>query len=171
LDYDQLLNELRNASLFDLYRLRSVIDNLLDDPANQQRVKRQLYPGMETAYFDSQANRLVPVRVHEVRKSRALVVELEGGKRWNIPVYMFALQGEVPDITPARDRVDRLSLRVGDRVGFVGRDGQELMGTVKKLNPKRAKIDTSEGVWNVHYSLLFPVIDGELGDGFLLPAE
>jgi hypothetical protein len=169
LDYDLLLSELRDASLFDLYRLQAAIGNLLDDPARQELAKRQLHPGMETAYFDTQANRLVPARVLQIRKSRVLVEALETGKRWTIPVYMFNVQGEVPDIRPPRNGVDRLSLRIGDRVGFTRRDGQELMGRVIKLNAKRAKIDTSEGVWNVPYSMLFPVIEGERGDDVLLP--
>lgn len=170
LDYDLLLTELRNASLFDLYRLQAAIVKLLDDPARQELAKRQLHPGMETAYFETQANRLVPARVLEIRKSRVLVEDLETGKRWTVPVHMFNLRGEVPDIRPPRDGLDRLSLRIGDPVGFTRRDGRELMGRVVKLNPKRAKIDTSEGAWNVPYSMLFPVIEGECGDDFLLPA-
>ncbi|MCP4926655.1 MAG: hypothetical protein GY916_11990, partial [Gammaproteobacteria bacterium] len=168
-DYDLLLSELRNASLFDLYRLQAAIGRLLDDPARQVAVKRLLRPGMETTYFDTQANRLVPARVLQVRKSRVLVEDLETGKRWTIPVYLFNLQGENPDLTPPGNSVDRLSLRIGDRVGFTGRDGQELMGTVIKLNPKRAKLETPEGIWNVPYSLLFPVIEGGHGHDALLP--
>lgn len=171
MDYDLLLTELRNASLFDLYRLQAAIGRLLDDPARQELAKRQLRPGMEIAYFYAPDNRLIPARVLQVRKSRVLVEEMETAKRWTIPVYMFNLQGEVPDIRPPRNGVDRLSLRIGDRVGFTCRDGRELMGRVTKLNPKRAKIDTSEGVWNVPYSMLFPVIEGERGDDVLLPGR
>jgi len=172
LDYDLLLNELRQASLFDLFRLQEAIGGLLDDPLRQELAKRQLRAGMETSFFDARDNRLVPVRVLQVRKTRVLVEELETGKPWTIPVYMFNLQGEVPDITPRQhSAVDRLSLRVGDRVGFRGRNGREMMGKVIKLNPKRAKIATGDAVWNVPYEMLFPVIEGDRGEDFLLPGE
>ena len=172
MDYDLLLNELRNASLFDLYRLQEAIGGLLEDPLRQEMAKRQLRAGMETSFFDSRDNRLVPVRVLQIRKSRVLAEELETGKRWTIPVYMFNLQGEVPDISPRHHSVlDRLTLHVGDRVGFRGRDGRETMGKVVKLNPKRAKIATGDTVWNVPYEMLFPVIEGDRGEDFLLPGE
>ena len=63
MDYDLLLTELRNASLFDLYRLQAAIGRLLDDPARQELAKRQLRPGMEIAYFYAPDNRLIPARV------------------------------------------------------------------------------------------------------------
>ncbi len=171
MDYDLLLEELRTASLFDLYRLQEAIGKLLDDPMRQELAKSKLSPGMETSFFDPQVNRLMPARVIQVRKSRILVEELLTGKKVTVPVYMFNLAGEQPDLTPRRKNVDRLTLKVGDQVGFRQNDGRELMGKVIKLNPKRAKIMTEEGVWNVHYEILFPVIEGEQGQGVLLPRE
>jgi hypothetical protein len=171
-DHNLLLDELRHASLFDLYRLQEAIGELLNDPLRLEMTKRQLRPGMKTSYFHAPENRLIPVRVLQLRKSRVAVEELETGKRWTIPLCMFNLQGEQPDIRPRQHHaVDRLSLRVGDLVGFRSRGGEELMGKVIKLNPKRAKIATGTEVWNVPYEMLFPVLEGERGDDFLLPAE
>jgi hypothetical protein len=42
--------------------------------------------------------------------------------------------------------VDRLSLKIGDQVGFKAKDGDELFGIITKLNTKRAKIQTEQGV-------------------------
>ena len=127
---------------------------------------------MEITYFDEQGNRLVPARLLEVRKTRASVQDLETGKRWTIPLYTINIDNRETDITPKQQGVDRLSLKVGDTVGFTGREGQELFGTVIKLNPKRAKIQTQSGIWTVPYSMLFTVIDGERGsDQLILAAD
>ncbi|MEA3412914.1 MAG: hypothetical protein U9R74_15445 [Pseudomonadota bacterium] len=161
MDYDLVVSELQKASAFDLYRLQSAIGRLLDDPARMTAAKRQLAPGEEVTYFDAQDNRLVPARILEIRRTRVSLEELQTGKRWLVPFYMINIDNADTDIAPKRNHVDRLSLRVGDRVGFTGKDGYELFGTVIKLNPKRAKVRTGEGIWAVPYTMLFSVIDGE----------
>jgi hypothetical protein len=171
MDYNLMLSELQNASTFDLYRLQAAIAKLLDDPHRVLAIKRQLRPGMEITYFHQEENRLIPARLLEVRKTRAVVQDLQSERRWTIPLFMFNLQGADTDIAPRSDGVDRLSLRIGDRVGFTARDGEELFGTVTKLNPKRAKIQTTKGVWAVPYAMLFTVLDGEQADNRLIPAK
>lgn len=172
MDYTLVLKELEKASLFELFRLESAISDLLDDPVRLLAIKRQLRAGTDISYFDTHKNCLVPARLEAVRKTRASVRELETGKLWTIPLYMINIEGTATDIEPRGRGVDRLSLRVGDRVGFVGRAGEEVFGTVIKLNPKRAKVETEQGVWNVSYSILFTVLEGEQGtEQYLIPKE
>ena len=54
-------------------------------------------------------------------------------------------------------------------MGFIGRDGEDLFGTLTRLNPKRAKIQTAKGEWAVPYAMLFTVIDSEQAGHQLLP--
>lgn len=172
LNYNLILSELQKASTFDLFRLHAAIGKLLDDPNRLHAIKRQLKPGMEITYFDAEGNRLIPARLLEVRKTRASVQDLESGKRWTIPLYIINLQAADPHIAPQRGKLDRLSLRIGDTVGFEARDGQELFGSVIKLNPTRAKIKTAKGIWNVPYTMLFSVIEGEKDQAqLILPHE
>lgn len=171
INYNLILSELQKASTFDLYRLQAAIGKLLDDPKRLTVIKRQLKPGMEITYLNEQENRLIPARLLEIRKTRASVQDLESGKRWTIPLYMINLQEADVHIAPQRGNVDRLSLRIGDTVGFEGRDGQELFGQVIKLNPKRAKIKTTNEIWNVPYSMLFTVIEGEQSHDQLVAPE
>ncbi len=171
MDYNLVLSELQKASMFDLFRLQAAIGKLLDDPARLIAIKHALRPGMEITYFHEQGNRLVPARVLQIRKTRVAVQDLETGKRWNIPLYMLNLENQVTDITPKQQGVDRLSLQVGYTVGFTGQEGQEQFGTIIKLNPKRAKIQTESGIWAVPYSMLFTVIDGEHGSDRLIPVD
>jgi hypothetical protein len=165
------VSALQKASAFDLYRLQSAIGHLLDDPLRLNAIKRQLRPGMEITYFEPQENRLIPVQVLEIRRTRVAIQELQTGKRWTVPLYMINIEGTDTDITPKKSHVDRLSLKIGDQVGFAGKDGSELFGAVIKLNPKRAKIQTRQGVWAVPYSMLFTIIDGEQARDQFVPAE
>lgn len=171
MDYNLIVSELQKASTFDLYRLHAAIAKLLDDPDRLMAIKRELRPGMEITYFHQEENRLIPARLLEVRKSRAVVQDLQSERRWTIPLFMINLQGADTDLAPRRDSVDRLSLRIGDTVGFIGRDNVELFGTVVKLNPKRAKIQTAKGIWAVPYAMLFTVIEGEQARSQLIPAK
>jgi hypothetical protein len=171
MDFNLILTELQQASMFDLFRLQAAIGRLLDDPERLIAVKLALRPGMEITYFDEQRNRLVPARILKIRKTRAVIQDLETGKGWTIPLYMINIENQNTDIDTKPQSVDRLSLKVGDTVGFTGKDDEELFGTIIKLNPKRAKIQTENGIWAVPYSMLFTVIDGAPGTGQLIPMD
>ncbi|MEN8178760.1 MAG: hypothetical protein ABFS39_09080 [Pseudomonadota bacterium] len=126
---------------------------------------------MEITYFESSENRLIPTQVLEIRRTRVAILELQTGKRWTAPLYMINIEGTDTDIAPKKNHVDRLSLKIGDQMGFIGKDGSELFGSVTKLNPKRAKIQTNHGTWAVPYSMLFTVIDGDHARDQVVPAE
>ncbi|MCP5156059.1 MAG: hypothetical protein H6983_17945 [Ectothiorhodospiraceae bacterium] len=83
---------------------------------------------------------------------------------------MINVDGTEVRSTPPSAGVGRDSLRVGDAVAFTGRDGQAQLGTVVKLNPRRAKVRVGPTVWAVPYELLSPVIEGERSGGELIPA-
>lgn len=161
MDYGSILTELQQASSFELFRLQAAINQLLDDPARLCAIKRRLKVGMELRYFETGENRLIPARLLQIRKTRVLVQELETGKRWTIPLVMINIDHQQVDITPRKQGVDRLSLHVGERVGFTGHGGEELFGRIIKLNPRRAKVQTNDAVWTVYYESIFTVIDGE----------
>ena len=97
MDYDLIISELRDASAFDLYRLNVVIGTLLEDPSRTMAIKANLRPGMEVNYFDEQRNRMVPVRVLQVRRRRVVVEELDNGKRWAVPLYSISIDGKPAD--------------------------------------------------------------------------
>ena len=161
MQYDSVLAELQKATAFELYRLQAAVNMLLEDPNRLSMVKQKLKAGMEVEYFDEDQNRLIPVQILEIRKTRVSVQNLQTGKHWTIPVYMLNIDDSPVDITPQQHQVDRLSLKIGDQVGFVNKYGREMYGPVVKLNPKRAKIKTCEGIWAVPYSMLYSIIEGE----------
>jgi len=169
-NYDLVLSELQQASSFELFRLQAAISTLLDEPSQLEAIKRQLQPGMKISYFHAQENRLIPAILLEVRKTRASIQDCNTGNRWDIPFYQLNLEESNTTLSPQRQRVDRLSLRIDDRVGFKGKNSEEHFGTVIKLNPKRAKIKVSDTIWSVPYSMLFSIIDGEQGADLFIPA-
>jgi len=172
MNYTAILEALNQASLFDLYRLNAAIREQLDDPRRTAAVKRALRPGQAVRWFDDQQNRLVAARLEQMNRTRAVVVNVDDRRQWTIPFYLIDLAGVDTDIAPRAERgLDRTSVKVGDRVAFHDRQGQERFGEVVKRNQKTATVvvhqqlggKTVRSQWRVAYALLSPVIDGERG--------
>ena len=69
-------------------------------------------------------------------------------------------------------KVDRLTLKVGEQVGFVNRQNIALYGTVAKLNDKTASVKLFTGErWRVSYNMLFYVVDAVTIKGNLSAAS
>ena len=93
MDYSHLLEELEQASLFDLYRLHVAIGHQLDDPKCIRAIRRQLKPGQEITYFDDRENRLVKATVISLKRTRLLVESCHDLQQWNIPFHSVNLEG------------------------------------------------------------------------------
>ena len=163
MNYSEILEELNNASLFELYRLQQAIRRSLEDPARIREIKDSLKVGQEIEYFDAEENRLVEARIVELKRTRALVKNRHDGALWNIPFYHINLDHADVGISGSTGQLDRNSLKVGDKVAFKDRKGSELFGEVIKLNPKTAGVLVGATRWKVSYRLLSSIIEGELG--------
>ena len=58
MDYSEIIEVLSNASGFDLYRLRSAIDNMIDDPQRLIEVRLSLRLGQNIEYYEPNHNRV-----------------------------------------------------------------------------------------------------------------
>jgi hypothetical protein len=68
--------------------------------------------------------------------------------------------------------LDKSQIKVGDRVGFLDRQNNDVYGKVIRLNRKTATILTDDHTdWRVGYGLLYLVIDGERGNPKLIAGE
>ncbi len=163
MDYTAIIDELRAASLFDLFRLRAALTMQLEDPGRIEQVRARLRPGMNVSYFDEVQNRLVEASIIELRRTRLLVANRQDKKRWSIPFGAVNIDGVETNIRAAvaePQGLNRSRLKVGDRVGFRNRQNQDRYGQVMALNPKTATILTiDQQRWRVAYQFLFPVID------------
>lgn len=175
MDYEKLSRELAQASLFDLWRLNSTINRMLDDPQRLRQIKRQLKVGRTVSYFEDRENRLMDAEIIAIRRTRLSVRNLHDHRIWDLPFHMLNLgDASSVDLCQLVDhkKVSRASLKVGDQVGWTHNNGDELYGVVTKLNPARAVIKLSNNnTWRVPYAMLYAILDGELensADGLLL---
>ena len=163
MNYSEILDELNNASLFELYRLEQAIRRSLEDPVRIKHIKDSLKVGQDIEYFDAEENRLVEASIIELKRTRALVKNRHDEMLWNIPFYHINLDHVDIAISDSTGKLDRNSLKVGDKVAFKDRKGNERFGEVIKLNQKTAGVLVGTGRWKVGYSLLSLIIEGELG--------
>ena len=159
----QIFEELESASDFELFRLQSAIQKVLEDPERTRKLKLKLQAGMKVEYFCPDRNLAVPCAILRIGRSRAEVQENITQKRWSIPFYYLNLDHIETEIMSLNIKgMSKAELSIGCTVGFVNnKDNKEYIGQVSKLNPKRAVILVENTAWTVPYSMLFPVIASE----------
>ena len=173
MDYSTIVATLKEATLFDLYRLSVAINHLLDDPQRIDQIRSRLKPGQTITYFEPAENRLVEASVIKLKRNRVLVENTHDQQRWTIPMYWVNLDEVNTDITlPSRKGLDRSQLKVGDIVGFQDNQNNDVSGEVIRLNQKTATIRTDTGAkWRVGYAWLYPLIDGEPVSPYLIEGQ
>ena len=85
MDYSKIIGELKQASLFDLYRLSVAINQQLENPRRLSEIKESLRPGKNISYFDDSENRLIEAKVIKLMRTRLLVENIDDQQRWEIP--------------------------------------------------------------------------------------
>ena len=91
MNYNALIQQLKQATLFELWRFRCVIDQLLENPDKIKAIQRVLKPGMHVSYFDDGENRLISAVIINVKNTRALVLNKETNQSWNLPFHMLKM--------------------------------------------------------------------------------
>lgn len=155
-----ILDALRSATSFELFRLRAAIDRALRDPARSGAIRRCLQPGQPVEYFDARDNRSRDGRVVELRPASVVVLDRESGTRFLIDYAAINLDGIDAIIREHTERgLGRQEIAVGDLVGFQDRDGRQRHGRVTRLNGKTVTLDCDGTPWRVGYDLLHRMID------------
>lgn len=160
MNYSDTIAALKNASAFDLYRLRAAIDRVLDQPGWMVAIQSRLRVGQPIEYFDPQANRSHRGQILELRRKQAVVLDLATQKRWLVPYAAVNVDGADVEIRerPARG-LGRNEVAVGDVVGFLDRNRQERSGRIVRLNDKTVTVLCGHQRWRVCYGLLHRVVD------------
>jgi hypothetical protein len=161
MDYSKIIGELKQASLFDLYRLSVAINQQLENPRRLSEIKESLRPGKNISYFDDSENRLIEAKVIKLMRTRLLVENIDDQQRWEIPLYYVNLDEVNTDIIGSpRTRLDKCQLKVGDMTGFQDKQNNDVHGKIIRLNQKTATIKTNTNTeWRVGYEWLYVVID------------
>jgi hypothetical protein len=165
MDYSKFMNELNDASLFDLYRLRVAISKELENAKRINEVKKRIQKGDVISYFEENENRLIQAEVIELRRTRVLVKNKHDMKQWIVPFYMINIEELSTDIRYSTKTMgmNKNEIRKGDLVGFRNKNNKNVSGKVIRLNPKTVTVFVEPNQeWRVPYSMLCPIIDGEI---------
>ena len=165
MNIQQIFEALETASDFELFRLKSAIEKVLEDPDRVRALKAKMAVGMEVEYFCTERNYPVLCTILKVGRTRVEIIEKETGKGWSLPFYFLNLDHiDTELISNKAVGLSKAELSIGQTVGFISsRDNQEYIGQVSKLNPKRVVVLVGNTAWTVPYSMLFPVLDSEVG--------
>ena len=169
MNFSDVVNSLNEASAFELFRMRAAIDRVLEQPRWLQAVQSRLRVGQEIKYFDPQANALRRGQILEMRRSQAVVLDLDDARRWVISYAAINLDGADVQIREHKQQgLGRNEVAVGEMVGFVDRDQQQRTGRVIRLNDKTVSLQCANGQWRVAYQFLHRVVDAAgLKDGVI----
>ena len=159
----QLFEELESATDFELFRLQLAIQKMLEDPERTKQLKQKIQVGMKVDYFCIDRNHPIPCTILKIGRSRVDVQEDDSQKRWSLPFHHLNLDHIETEIISLNVKgMSKAELSIGCTVGFISnKDNREYIGQISKLNPKRAVVLVQHSVWNVPYSMLFPVITSE----------
>ena len=159
-NYSRIINELHQASIFDLYRLSVAIRNEMEQPKRIKEIQRSLKVGQYISYYDRVNNKLHKARLLGKNPKYAVILDLEDNSQWKIPYFFLNLQDV--DIQIQQDegkQLDKNALAVGDIVKFTY-DDQNHIGKIIRLNFKTVTLIATNGrQWRVSYSLLTKVVD------------
>ncbi len=164
MNFAEVLEALKRASGFELYRLSAAIDRMLCDPKWIIAIRRVLHVGQQVEYFDEKDNRLCTGRVLELRQKTVLLQRLDTSQRWLMPYTSINLGGIDAAIRDNPDRgLSRQEVAVGDIVGFLDREQRLRSGKIIRINDKTVTIVSQNQQWRVSYALLHRIVDGDVG--------
>ncbi len=161
MDYSKILQELEEASLFDLYRLSVAINDELNNPQRIAKVKQSIRIWQEITWFNNATNRLEKAIVEKLTPTRCEIKNLSNAEEWRI-LYASINIDDVDTSIHSNQKfgLKKSALCVGDIVSFLDKEHKLQFAKVQKLNPKTAGVITMEGIqWRVSYGALSKSID------------
>src|SRR5258708_6755388 len=131
MNYTDVINTLKTASLFDLFRLSIAISHELENPDRIKAVRLAFKVGDTVSFFDQAKNRLQSgIVVEKNVKYVTLRDENEQHFLRKIPYCFLNLAHVNTDIhNQHREKLSKNNLKVGDCVGF-NKDGEEIAGII-----------------------------------------
>lgn len=162
-EYDQLVAFLKQASVFEIYRMSAAIQNELENPQRLLKVNHKIKEGDLVEYYDAKTNTFIKAVIIQKALKNVIVRHVDDGRRWQIPLYWLKIDSREFVFERAARGLNKNEVKVGDMVGFYHQKYEEdITGRVERLNQKTVSLITSEPKrWRVPYNLLYTVIDGQ----------
>jgi hypothetical protein len=164
MNYSDIIGALNSATGFDLFRINTAINRMLDDPKRIEQLKCQLQIGQEIEYFEPNENRIIKATVIKFKRAKVEIKNIDDGVCWTIPYYFININEVDTNISRSQKQsgLDRNEVKVGDKVGFIDGDNIEHYGDIVRLNPKTVTLHCDGQKWRVAYSFLFNVINTDI---------
>ncbi|MEA3228426.1 MAG: hypothetical protein U9P38_05055 [Campylobacterota bacterium] len=162
-----ILQELENASLFDLYRVSAIVDNELENKHRLHRVRDSLSSGQTISWFDKSTHNILKAEVIKCHKDYCSVQNIEDKAVWDIEYSAINTNDLVMSKKQDKEIRDRKGkLEIGHLIMFIDRFNNSKYGVITKLNPKTVSVYVDDEDWQVSYEAitLHKDIDGNVID-------
>ena len=165
MNFSDVLQALNQASAFELFRMRSAIDRVIDEPQRIRAIHARLQIGQAIEYFDSQANAEKRGTILELRRKQVLLLDHGDGRKWLTSYASINMDGaDVQIRAQVKSGLGRNEIAVGDIVGYLDRHQRQRSGQVIRLNDKSATLQVGADQWRVAYMFLHRVLEAEAVD-------
>lgn len=162
----RVLDALQRASSLELFQLSAVIERLLVDPKRIVQVRRDLHLGQSVRFLDWGTGQMRAGVVAAMKDTQVTIHEEASRRAWTLPYAAIeppppgtAKPAPAPEPPPA-PRATRNDFRCGEKVAFVDKYLNTVVGTIVRINQRTATVDPGDGTsWRVGFALLRHVID------------
>ena len=159
MDLHEVMSSLQQATDIDLLRLGAAIDHLLQSPSRILAVRQHLHLGQEVQFWNVRLNRMHHGRITKFKPEEVLILTEAPGQYWWVPYAAIQLDPNQAPPPPAPKAPGREAFARGNTVSFEGRDLNQRVGTIVRLNQKTATVSCDGLEWRVSFALLRHVID------------
>lgn len=162
----RLLEVLGRASSLELFQLNSVIERMLADPRRIAQIRKDLHLGQTVRFMDWRDGQMRTGKILAMKDTQATIHEDGTRSSWGVPYT--AIEPPAPSAKPANapeppappPKPTRNDFRCGEKVAFEDKYLNTVVGTIVRINQRRATIDPGDGTsWRVGFTLLRHVVD------------
>ncbi len=155
MNYSNIIEELENATLFDMYRLLHALDNELENPNKIKLIKNNLRVGQIISHYNNSMNILEDVEIIKLNKNRCLVKKLSDESLWNILYASINMDNADVNINTNQEYgLKKNQISIGEILKFLDNDNHQRYGKVIRLNQKSVTLLVNDEKWRVGYGLL-----------------
>ena len=155
MNYTNILEELNNASLFDMFRLTHALNNEIKDSNKIKLIKNNLRVGQIVSHFNNDCNTLEDVEIIKLNKTRCTVRKLNDESLWDVVYASINMDNADINInTNQKYGLTKNQISIDEILIFLDNDNNPKYGKVIRLNQKSVTLLVNDEKWRVGYGLL-----------------
>jgi len=155
MNYTSILEELENATLFDMYRLLHALNNEIENPDKIRLIKNNLRVGQIVSHYNNKYNRLEDVEIIKLNKTRCTVKQLSDESLWDILYASININNVDVNINTNQEYgLKKNQISIGEILKFLDNDNNIKYGKVIRLNQKSVTLLVNNEKWRVGYGIL-----------------